>query len=69
MMKISDPIMFGHCVTVYFKDVFEKFGEDFARIGVNPNNGLQDVYDKMAMLPEVTKKQLMTAIDEVYEKR
>lgn len=47
MMKISDPIMFGHCVTVYFKDVFEKHAELFKSLKVNPNNGLQAVYDAL----------------------
>jgi len=52
MMKISDPIMFGHCVKAYFKDVFAKYGDTFAKLGVNANNGLGDVYKKIASLPE-----------------
>jgi len=47
MMKVSDPIMFGHMVKVYFKEAFEKHGELFKQLGVNPNNGLGDVYDKI----------------------
>merc|ERR1719391_1053300 len=47
MMKVSDPIIFGHCVKVYFKDVFAKHGDLFAELGVNVNNGLGDVYDKI----------------------
>merc|ERR1719334_261472 len=47
MMKISDPIMFGHMVKVYYKDVFAKHGDLFKKLGVNPNNGLGDVYDKI----------------------
>jgi len=47
MMKVSDPIMFGHMVKVYYKDVFEKHGALFKELGVNPNNGLGDVYDKL----------------------
>merc|ERR1719495_494050 len=47
MMKISDPIIFGHCVKVYFKDVFAKYADLFAELGVNANNGLGDVYDKI----------------------
>lgn len=47
MMKISDPIMFGHMVKVYYKDVFAKHGDLFKELGVNPNNGLGDVYDKI----------------------
>ncbi len=52
MMKVSDPILFGHAVTVYFKDVFEKYGETFAKLGVNPRNGLGDVYAKIQGLAE-----------------
>merc|ERR1719183_2764373 len=48
MMKVSDPIMFGHCVEVYFKDVFEKYKAEFKELGVNANNGLGDVYKKIA---------------------
>jgi len=48
MMKVSDPIIFGHMVKVYFKDVFAKHGDTFAALGVNVNNGLGDVYEKIA---------------------
>ncbi len=51
MMKVSDPIMFGHAVTVYFSSVFAKHSATFAKLGVNPNNGLGDVYAKIATLP------------------
>lgn len=47
MMKISDPIIFGHCVRVYYKDVFEKYASLFTELRVNPNNGLGDVYEKI----------------------
>merc|ERR1712038_1753479 len=47
MMKVSDPIIFGHCVKVYFKDVFAKYANLFAELKVNANNGLGDVYDKI----------------------
>ncbi len=47
MMKISDPIMFGHAVQVFFKDIFEKYADEFEKIGVNPNLGLGDLYDKL----------------------
>ena len=43
MMKVSDPIMFGHCVAVFFKDVLEKYAEPFAKLGVNVKNGWADV--------------------------
>ncbi len=51
MMKISDPIMFGHCVRAYYKDAFEKHGEVFEQLGVDPNNGIGDAYDKIKQLP------------------
>lgn len=47
MMKISDPIMFGHAVKVYYKEVFEKYQDHFDELGVNANNGLGDVYTKI----------------------
>ncbi|WP_456457251.1 NADP-dependent isocitrate dehydrogenase [Nitratifractor sp.] len=47
MMKISDPIMFGHAVQVFFKEIFEKYADEFEKIGVNPNLGLGDLYDKL----------------------
>jgi isocitrate dehydrogenase len=52
MMKISDPILFGHVVTVYFQNVFEKHAATFQALGVNPNNGLGELYEKIATLPE-----------------
>ncbi|GGK88083.1 NADP-dependent isocitrate dehydrogenase [Rufibacter glacialis] len=51
MMKVSDPIMFGHAVTVFFSDVFAKHAEAFKAAGVDPNNGLGDVYNKIQSLP------------------
>lgn len=47
MMKVSDPIIFGHCVKVYYKEVFAKYGDVFDSLKVNVNNGLGDVYDKI----------------------
>jgi isocitrate dehydrogenase len=47
MMKVSDPIIFGHCVKVYFKDVFAKYGSVFTELKINVNNGLGDVYEKI----------------------
>merc|ERR1711988_319582 len=69
MMKISDPIMFGHCVKAYFKDVFAKYADTFAKLGVNANNGLGDVYKKIAVLPEAEKKAIEDDIMATYEKR
>jgi len=69
MMKVSDPIMFGHAVTVFFKDVFEKHASVFAEIGVDPSNGLGDVYAKIQALPEGKRAEIEADIQEVYAKR
>lgn len=69
MMKISDPIMFGHCVKVYFKDLFAKHGETFKKIGVNPNNGFGNVIEKINALPPTTQDEIKKDIDECYSKR
>jgi len=55
MMKVSDPVMFGHCVKVYFKDVFAKYKDTFDRLGVDPNNGLGDLYKKISQAPRERK--------------
>lgn len=52
MMKVSDPIIFGHCVKVYYKDVFQKYDAVFKELGVNANNGLGDVYAKIKGHPK-----------------
>ncbi|MEO9275771.1 NADP-dependent isocitrate dehydrogenase [Marinomonas sp. 5E14-1] len=69
MMKVSHPIVFGHAVTVFYKDVFEKYGELFKEIGVNPNNGLGSVYDKIQTLPEAKQEEIKQAIQDVYNTR
>merc|ERR1719343_509922 len=56
MMKVSDPIIFGHCVRVFFKNVFDKHAATFAEIGVNPNNGWGDCVEKINKLPADKKK-------------
>ncbi|MDD5118851.1 MAG: NADP-dependent isocitrate dehydrogenase [Sulfuricurvum sp.] len=66
MMKVSDPIMFGHAVGVFFKDVFEKYAAEFKEIGVNPNLGLGDLYKKLAKLPADKKAEIEAAIMAVY---
>ena len=58
MMKVSDPIIFGHCVNVFFEEAFEKHAATFKEIGVNPNNGLGDVYTKIKGLPEDKQKEI-----------
>jgi isocitrate dehydrogenase len=67
MMKVSDPIMFGHAVAVYFKDVMEKYAETFAKLGVNLNNGLGDVYSKIQSLPETERAQIEADIQVTYQ--
>jgi len=69
MMKISDPIMFGHAVTVYFKDVFEKHAATIKELGVNVNNGLGDLYTKIAKLPEAQRAEIEADIQAVYKTR
>ena len=69
MMKVSDPIMFGYAVKVFFKDVFEKYATLFAEIGVNANNGLGDLYTKIATLPESQKAAIEADIMNTYTKR
>ncbi|MBT5651470.1 MAG: NADP-dependent isocitrate dehydrogenase [Nitrospina sp.] len=58
MMKVSDPIIFGHGVTVVFEEVFEKHAETFKKLGVNANNGLGDVYSKIKSLPADQQKEI-----------
>ena len=69
MMKVSDPVMFGHAVTVYFKNVFEKYAELFAELGVDATNGLGDVYAKIEDLPAAQKEEIEAAIMAVYATR
>ena len=69
MMKVSHPIVFGHCVKVFYKDLFEKHGELFDKLGVNPNNGLGSVYDKIASLPESQRSEIERDINACYADR
>ncbi len=69
MMKVSDPIIFGHAVTVYFKEVFDKHTNLFDEIGVDPNNGLGDVYTKIQGLPEDKREEIEADIEVCYKKR
>ena len=67
MMKVSDPVMFGHCVAVYYKEVFKKHATIIKELGVNVNNGLGDLYMKLQNLPESQRKEIETDIDAVYQ--
>ena len=69
MMKVSDPIIFGHVVSVFFKDVFEKHATVFKELGISPNNGLGDLYAKIKNLPENKRKEIEDDIKASYEKR
>lgn len=69
MMKVSDPIMFGHAVYVFYKDVFEKHSATFQELGVNPNMGLGDLYNKMQSLPEAKRAEIEADIQAEYAKR
>jgi isocitrate dehydrogenase len=69
MMKISDPILFGHVVSVFFKDVFEKHAALFAELGISPNNGLGDLYAKIQNLPEAQRTEIEADIQATYKKR
>ncbi len=69
MMKVSDPIMFGHAVKVYYRSVFEQYADLFEELGVNANNGIGDVYNKISTLPETQQEDIKAAIAAVYETR
>ncbi|OUL56943.1 NADP-dependent isocitrate dehydrogenase [Pseudoalteromonas ulvae] len=69
MMKVSDPIIFGHAVTVFFKDVFAKHAALFAELGVDVNNGLGDVYSKIQTLPTEKRQEIEADIAAVYAER
>jgi isocitrate dehydrogenase len=69
MMKVSDPIIFGQAVEVFFAPVFEKHAETFAKLGVNPNNGFGDVVAKIASLPADQKAAIEADIKACYAKR
>lgn len=69
MMKVSDPIMFGHIVSVYFKDVFAKHSATFEKLGVNPDLGLGDLYLKIKTLPEAQAKEIEADIQATYNTR
>ena len=69
MMKVSDPIIFGHAVKVFYKDVFDKHGELFNELGVDVKNGIGDVYARIENLDEAKRKEIEADIMAVYDKR
>ena len=69
MMKVSDPIMFGHCVRAYYRDVFAKHAATFEQLGVDANNGIGDVYAKIAELPADKKAEIEADLEATYETR
>ncbi|MCL6495794.1 MAG: NADP-dependent isocitrate dehydrogenase, partial [Ignavibacterium sp.] len=69
MMKISDPIMFGHAVYVYYKDALDKHADTLKQIGANVNNGLMDVLEELKKLPDEKRKEIENDINKVYEYR
>jgi isocitrate dehydrogenase len=66
MMKVSDPIIFGAIVEVFYKDVFAKYGNKFKELGISANNGIGDVYNKIGALPEAEQEEIKTAIEAIY---
>ncbi|MFZ5775226.1 MAG: NADP-dependent isocitrate dehydrogenase [Thermodesulfobacteriota bacterium] len=69
MMKVSDPIMFGHCVSVFYAEVFEKHAEALQSLSVNVNNGIGDLYAKIQGLPEAKRAEIEADLMAVYEKK
>lgn len=69
MMKVSDPVIFGHVVSVFYRDVFEKYGSVLDELGVDVSNGLGDVYDKIQHLPDAQRAAIEADIAAVYAQR
>lgn len=69
MMKVSDPIIFGHCVSVYYGDALEKHADALAEVGANPNNGLGDILEKLDRLSPEKKAEIEADINAIYEQR
>lgn len=69
MMKVSDPVMFGHAVYVYFKEALDKHAETLKEVGANVNNGLMDVLEKIKKLPDEKRIEIENDINKVYETR
>src|ERR1039457_4776119 len=69
MMKVSHPIVFGHCVRIYYKDAFAKHGKLFEELGVNVNNGMVNLYDKIASLPQSKQEEIKRDLHAYHEHR
>ncbi len=69
MMKVSHPIVFGHAVKVFYKDLFAKYGDLFEKLGVNPNNGISSVYEKIESLPSSFREEIELDIHACYQTR
>ena len=69
MMKVSDPVLFGHAVSVFFEDLFERYAPTFKALGVNPNMGLGDLYGKVKTLSAAEQKAIEDDIAHIYERR
>jgi isocitrate dehydrogenase len=69
MMKVSHPIVFGHCVKIFYKDAFEKHGKLFDELGVNVNNGMVNLYNKIATLPQSKRDEIKRDLHACHEHR
>jgi isocitrate dehydrogenase len=69
MMKVSHPIVFGHCVKIFYKDAFAKHGDLFKELGVNVNNGMADLYGKIATLPQSKQDEIKRDLHACHEHR
>jgi isocitrate dehydrogenase len=69
MMKVSHPIVFGHCVRIFYKEAFEKHAKLFEELGVNVNNGMSNLYDKIANLPESKREEIERDLHACHEHR
>ena len=69
MMKVSHPIVFGHCVKIFYKEAFEKHGKLFEELGVNVNNGMVNLYDKIATLPQSKQEEIKRDLHACHEHR
>ena len=69
MMRISDPIIFGHCVSVYYESVLNKYAKVFNDLGVNPDNGIAELYSKIQSLPESERVEIESDIENTYNIR